>query len=143
VAGVLWRDGRVLLARRPDGGRWARMWQFPNGDVAPGETWTGALQRVLRETVGVEAEAGPVAGTFKHTVTRYRVTLRAFHVAEFAGEPAPVGCAECAWVAPADLSEYGLPAAHRRLAEAVLQQWEETPHAPYFREVQLELALDR
>jgi A/G-specific adenine glycosylase len=100
VAGVLWRDGRVLLARRPAEGRWAGMWQFPNGDVPPEESWTGALRRVLRETVGVEAEPGAVVGTFKHTVTRYRVTLQAYHVTHFQGEPAPVGCAAGGWAAP-------------------------------------------
>jgi A/G-specific adenine glycosylase len=142
VAGVVWRDDRVLLARRPARGRWAGMWQFPNGEVAPGETWEEALRRLLREVLGVEAEAGATAGTIKHSVTRYRVTLRAFHVPHFAGEPAPVGCAECAWVAPEDLADYGLPSAHRRLAETVLRQWQAAPGIPFRKEAQLELTLD-
>jgi A/G-specific adenine glycosylase len=143
VAGVLWREGQVLLARRPAGGRWAGMWQFPNGEVAPEETWTEALERVLREVVGVEAEAGAVIGDFKHTVTRYRVTLRAYHVPHFRGEPAPIGCAECTWAAPDALREYGLPSAHRRLAEAVRREWSVSPEAPFREEAQLEFALDR
>jgi A/G-specific adenine glycosylase len=143
VAGVLWREGRVLLARRRPGGRWSGMWQFPNGEVGPEETWQEALVRGLRETVGVDADVGPPAGTFKHTVTRYRVTLRAYHVSDFRGEPAPVGCAECAWVTPEQLADYGLPAAHRRLAEAVRRQWSEAPEAPWRKEAQLEFTLDR
>jgi mutator protein MutT len=98
------------------------MWQFPNGEVAPGEGWEEALQRIMREVVGVAAQAGATAGTFKHSVTRYRVTLRAFHVPHFVGEPAPVGCAECAWVRLEELADCGLPSVHRRLAEAVLKQ---------------------
>jgi A/G-specific adenine glycosylase len=143
VAGVLWRDGHVLLARRRAGGRWSGMWQFPNGEVGPEESWTEALRRAMRESVGVEVEAGAMVGTFQHTVTRYRVTLRAFHVPRFGGEPAPVGCAECAWVAPEALLEYGLPSAHRRLAETVRRQWSAAPESPFGKEEQLELALDR
>jgi A/G-specific adenine glycosylase len=133
VAGVVWRNGDVLLARRPAGVRWARMWQFPNGEVGPEESWEAALRRTLRETVGLEAEPGALAGTFKHAVTRYRITLRAYHVPRFTGEPVPVGCAECAWASPEKLLEYGLPSAHRRVAEAVQAGG---------REAQLELAID-
>ena len=31
-------DGRVLLARRPEGKPMAGLWEFPGGKVGPGET---------------------------------------------------------------------------------------------------------
>ncbi|RZA12477.1 MAG: NUDIX domain-containing protein, partial [Lysobacteraceae bacterium] len=59
VAGVL-RDaqGRVLLARRPEGRDLAGLWEFPGGKVEPGETPANALARELREELGIEARAG-------------------------------------------------------------------------------------
>ena len=42
-------DGRVLLARRPEGKPLAGLWEFPGGKVKPGETPEAALIRELKE----------------------------------------------------------------------------------------------
>jgi len=55
VSAAVFRDGRVLLARRakePMGGRYS----LPGGVVEIGETLTEAVKRELFEEVGVEAE---------------------------------------------------------------------------------------
>jgi A/G-specific adenine glycosylase len=132
VAGVVWSTAegdngnqRLLLCRglptlpaRPVG--IAAMWQFPNGSQRPGESATAAVERVLREVVGIDAVAGAAAGTVKHSVTRYRVTLSGYHCSRFAGALTEAGCAAWTWADPAALGELALPAAHRRLAQAVL-----------------------
>ncbi len=53
AAAVVWRDGRVLLTRRPPGGRFGLQWEFPGGKFEPGETAEQALVRELREELGV------------------------------------------------------------------------------------------
>jgi 8-oxo-dGTP diphosphatase len=58
VAGVLERDGMILVCqRRPDQPH-AGKWEFPGGKVETGETPGEALVRELREELGIEAEAG-------------------------------------------------------------------------------------
>ena len=47
-------DGRVLLARRPEGKQHAGLWEFPGGKVEPGESPEQALVRELREELGIE-----------------------------------------------------------------------------------------
>ena len=42
-------DGRVLLARRPEGKSMAGLWEFPGGKVDAGETPEAALVRELAE----------------------------------------------------------------------------------------------
>ena len=42
-------DGRVLLARRPEGKAMAGLWEFPGGKVRPGETPEAAVIRELLE----------------------------------------------------------------------------------------------
>ena len=42
-------DGRVLLARRPEGKSLAGLWEFPGGKVEPHETPETALIRELKE----------------------------------------------------------------------------------------------
>ena len=55
-------DGRVLLARRPEGKPMAGLWEFPGGKVDPGETEVQALVRELREELAVEAVVGDRVG---------------------------------------------------------------------------------
>ena len=47
------RDGRVLLAQRPEGKSMAGLWEFPGGKVETGETPEVALIRELEEELGI------------------------------------------------------------------------------------------
>ena len=42
-------DGRILLAKRPNGKYMSGLWEFPGGKVEPGETPEQALVRELSE----------------------------------------------------------------------------------------------
>lgn len=57
VAGVLRREGRVLLSRRIRGADVGR-WEFPGGKLERGETPEQALRRELREELGIEVQVG-------------------------------------------------------------------------------------
>jgi 8-oxo-dGTP diphosphatase len=54
AAALVDRDGRVLLARRPEAKAWAGLWEFPGGKVEAGESPEAALVRELREELGIE-----------------------------------------------------------------------------------------
>lgn len=57
VSGLILRpDGRFLAAKRPAGVKRPLMWEIPGGKVEPGETAARALQRELKEELGVTAE---------------------------------------------------------------------------------------
>ena len=56
VAAVIEDDHRFLVTRRQPGVHLAGMWEFPGGKVDPGETHGAALQRELREELGVEVD---------------------------------------------------------------------------------------
>jgi 8-oxo-dGTP diphosphatase len=65
VAGILQRDGFVLICRRREDQAHAGKWEFPGGKVEPGETPVAALQRELREELGIDS--GPAI-----EITRYQ-----------------------------------------------------------------------
>ncbi len=50
-------DGRVLVARRPEGKVGAGFWEFPGGKVDPGESQSEALRRELHEELDIAVGA--------------------------------------------------------------------------------------
>jgi len=53
VLGIVLRDGRVLVARRPTGVHLGGLWEFPGGRLEAGESPRQALARELQEEVGI------------------------------------------------------------------------------------------
>lgn len=58
VAAVIVRDGRVLACQRSGAGKFPLKWEFPGGKIQSGETPENALERELREELGVAAKIG-------------------------------------------------------------------------------------
>ena len=53
VLGIVLRDGRVLVARRPADVHLGGLWEFPGGRLESGESPRQALARELQEEVGI------------------------------------------------------------------------------------------
>lgn len=115
VAGLLLRDGRLLIARRPAGDPLGEVWEFPGGKLEPGETPAAALVRELREELGVEVEVGEEVERIDHDYPHLALTLIVYRCPRWAGEPQGRAGQALAWVEPAALAAYPFPAADRRL----------------------------
>ena len=106
---VLDRLDRVLLCRRPERGRFSLRWEFPGGKVEPGEEAPAALERELREELGLETVAGRRLLVVEH---RYAggpwVRLEFFEVARWSGTPRSDGFHELRWVERSELSGYDI-----------------------------------
>jgi 8-oxo-dGTP diphosphatase len=62
VGAALVREGRVLAARRVAPASLAGLWEFPGGKVEEGESDLEALERELREELGVQVAVGERVG---------------------------------------------------------------------------------
>jgi 8-oxo-dGTP diphosphatase len=115
VAGLLFRDGRVLIARRPAGDPLGEVWEFPGGKLEPGETPAAALARELAEELGIAAEVGAEVERLDHDYPHLALTLIVHHCPRFQGEPRGRDGQALAWVEPRELGAYAFPAADARL----------------------------
>ena len=62
AAAIINRGGRILLARRCDGGPRDGSWEFPGGKIEADETPEEALVREIREELGVTISTGRQIG---------------------------------------------------------------------------------
>lgn len=122
AAGILRREGRILICQRRSGGPHALKWEFPGGKLGEGESAEAALCRELREELAVAVLPARLRNldTIRH---RYRggpdVEIRFFEVAAFSGEPANLSFERIAWVASRDLSGYDFLDADRPLVARI------------------------
>ena len=114
VVAVIRRNGRCLIGRRPSAGLLGGLWEFPGGKVRPGESHEAALQREIREELGVEIEVGGLIASVRHAYSHFRITLTAYCCACPEGTPQPGVHTELKWVLPADFQRYPFPKANQK-----------------------------
>ena len=122
VAAVIWRDGRYLGVRRPEGKPMAGAWEFPGGKIEPGETPEIALARELREELGIV----PVTIAFfrekAHAYEHLSVHLRFFHVRTYSGDLKPLEGQDMTWLKPAEAMALPFLEADRDVVAALARE---------------------
>lgn len=110
-------DGRVLLARRPEGKKMAGLWEFPGGKLNPGETPEQALIRELKEELGIDVAAVCLApfAFASHAYEGFHLLMPLFLCRRWKGIPTPRENQTLAWVRAQRLGDYEMPPADKPL----------------------------
>lgn len=106
VAALIVRDGRLLIARRPEGKHMAGRWEFPGGKLEKGESPEKAIEREIREELAAEIRAGRVYQAIAYSYPEKDVLLLFYAASVVSGEPRPVEEAEIRWITLEELDEY-------------------------------------
>jgi 8-oxo-dGTP diphosphatase len=116
-AGVIFRDGRVLITQRRTGDHLGGLWEFPGGKRHPGESYEDCLRRELMEELGIEVEVSERFAAVTHDYAEKSVHLEFFLCRWRSNEPRAIGVADFAWVNQEQLTQYSFPAADEQLLE--------------------------
>lgn len=110
-------DGRVLLARRPEGKPLAGLWEFPGGKVHPGETPEAALIRELKEELAIDVAESCLApfAFASHGYEAFHLLMPLYLCRRWSGAVTPVEGQALAWVRPPKLADYPMPPADKPL----------------------------
>lgn len=112
--------GEILIALRPEHSHQGGLWEFPGGKVEAGETVQQALQRELREELGLEIESLRDCVEIRHDYPDKSVLLDVWWVDRFSGKPLGREGQPIRWVAAHQLREYAFPAANQPIIDAVV-----------------------
>lgn len=117
AAGLIFRQGRLLLAQRRAGDHLGGAWEFPGGKREPGESFEACLARELYEELGIEVRVGRLVECVNYDYPEKSVHLRFYLCQLLKGEPRPLGCAAVVWVKREELAHYEFPPADARLLQ--------------------------
>ncbi len=115
------RDGRVLIARRPEGKPMAGLWEFPGGKVDANETPEAALIRELHEELGIQVPERCLAPlTFaSHAYEDFHLLMPLYVCRNWDGAVTAREGQELQWVRPLRLAAYDMPPADKPLVAMV------------------------
>ena len=107
VAGVIERDGLLLICQRKAADRHPLKWEFPGGKVEPGEDPRTALARELEEELALEASIGEEILCYPYQYPmRAPVLLIFYRVREYRGQPSNLQFEQIRWETRQRLLQY-------------------------------------
>jgi mutator protein MutT len=116
---LVWRQGCVLITRRPAHVHMGGFWEFPGGKCLPGETPEACAEREILEEVGVACRARSRRPVIEHTYPEKSVRLFPIDCDYLGGGPRPIEVTEWAWATPSQLGDYEFPPANAPLVAAL------------------------
>ncbi len=113
----------MLLCQRADGKHLAGQWEFPGGKVEQGEESPAALRREIEEELAclIDVVEEPVLPPVLHVYPDLSIRLQGFQsrLVESSPEPRALEHAAIEWVPRAQVMDFSLAGADRRLWQAV------------------------
>src|SRR5260370_9284435 len=76
AAGLVFREGKLLITQRHVGAHLGGLWEFPGGKCEPDESFEQCLARELREELGIEVVVGELVESLTHEYPHKIVHLR-------------------------------------------------------------------
>src|SRR5579871_3586985 len=115
AAGLVFREGRLLITQRRAEDHLGGLWEFPGGKRQDGETFETCLRRELLEELAIEIEIVEHLQSVRHAYPGKLVQLEFFRCRWLKHEPQMLGCADFKWVTRKELADFDFPEADRQL----------------------------
>jgi len=124
-------DGRWLMHRRPPEKHHGGLWEFPGGKVEPDELPDAALEREIREELGIAIDRGRLrpAG-FAQSAPQDGapgIVILLYRTGHWIGEPRALEGGEVAWLTPGEIAPLLKPPLDVALCRALFGGSSEKP----------------
>ncbi len=113
AAAVIYKDSKILIARRAAHQSQAGYWEFPGGKVEPDETPEACLLREIDEELSMKIQVYDYLMESVHQYAEKTIVLKAYSCRYQSGEINLTVHDQAIWVAIDDLDNYNFAPADR------------------------------
>lgn len=113
VCGIIFKNDQVLIARKAKGKSLAGKWEFPGGKIQEGEDPEWALERELKEELGMKVNVLDFFGENLHQYEAFTIRLLAYKCDFVSASFELTDHDRVEWVNPLQLSHYDLAEADK------------------------------
>jgi A/G-specific adenine glycosylase len=122
AVGVVFKNRRVLITRRPAQGLLGGLWEFPGGKLRNGESPAAACVREIKEEVNLDVAVEESLVQIRHAYTHFRIHMHVFCCRFTAGRVRLNGPADHRWVRIADIDRFAFPRANHKFIPLLKQR---------------------
>ena len=117
VVGLIERDGKILIAKRPTHVDQGGLWEFPGGKREADESSQTALARELQEELGISVTQSAPCFQFEYSYPHKTILFDCWRVNDYTGVIKGAEGQSVKWVEKTALNEYEFPAANLYMVE--------------------------
>jgi 8-oxo-dGTP diphosphatase len=123
IAGLIFRNQRVLICQRRHDAAFALKWEFPGGKIEDRESEADALRRELKEELAIDVRESDFVSGYTYSYEDGPTVFLRFHwVKSFQGEPQNLVFEQISWVTPGDLVNLDFLEGNRRLIMQIIER---------------------
>lgn len=115
AAGIIHRNGKILITRRPEGTHLAGFWEFPGGKRMGRESGRSCLKREMKEELGLEVAVRPHDWSAVYAYNDRTVKVHFHRCSILKGNPKSLENQEIRWIKPEELRSYPFPPANKKV----------------------------
>ncbi|MDD5558799.1 (deoxy)nucleoside triphosphate pyrophosphohydrolase [Candidatus Methylomirabilis sp.] len=119
AAGLIIRDGKILIAQRLSNVHLGGLWEFPGGKRQANESFEACLKREVMEELGLTIAVHEQVSSAEHHDAERQVRLRFYRCTILVGEPSPLECEAFRWITPAEINAFTFPPADLPLVQQI------------------------
>ena len=122
AVGVVFKNGRVLITRRPEQGLLGGLWEFPGGKLRKDESPAAACVREIKEEVNLDVDIEEPLAQVRHAYSHFRIHMHVFRCRFTAGRVRRNGPTDHRWVRIADIDRFAFPRANHKFIPILKQR---------------------
>ena len=124
ACGVLMKNEKILITKRPPDVHLGNYWEFPGGKILEQETPEEGLYREMKEELGISVKIVRSLGIVEHHYQKpipKWVKLYFFLCQILNGKPEAITASQMLWVKPMNLKDFCFPPADKNLIQTLPQ----------------------
>ncbi|WP_022666978.1 A/G-specific adenine glycosylase [Desulfospira joergensenii] len=112
AAGIVRRDGKLLITRRKPEGLLGGLWEFPGGKLKQGEDAETACIREIKEETGLTVKIDSRLTRVCHAYTHFKIEMEVFYCRFLSGEIRLNGPEDFRWIRLEEIDQFAFPMAN-------------------------------